>query len=386
MVFCCLIFILPQLFGQNFNTDTSFTETPSGLKYRISKQGKGNFPKSGDQVWVHFVGRLANDSVFDSTLESGPLDVTLGLGQVIKGWEEGLRLIKPGGAIELIVPPDLAYGNQVHKNIPANATLWFEISLLQVNPGVHVKPFDIVGKPIHKGKKKLQYIVVQKGEGATAQKEDNAYVHYTGYLPDGKIFDSSYKKGEPVRITVGINQVIKGWDMALFYMNKGSKYRFIIPPKLAFGREGLGTIVPPNTTITMDIEMVDLVPPVQVEKWDISGKKVNETSSGLKYVVFEKGEGELIKKDDVVFINYSGYFKNGKLFDSSVKRFEPIQVPVGNNVVIDGWDEGLQLMRKGSKFQLLIPANLAYGEQGAPPQIPANTDLIFDIEVLEVIR
>jgi len=74
------------------------------------------------------------------------------------------------------------------------------------------------------------------------------------------------------------------------------------------------------------------------------------------------------------------------LFDSSVKRLEPIRFPVGVGSVIDGWDEGLQLMRKGSKFQLLIPSYLGYGSEGAPPQIPADTDLIFDIEVLDVIQ
>lgn len=386
MVLCCLIFIVNISIAQSVFNEKDFVKTQSGLQYRIVKQGKGAFPQKGDKVWVHYVGRLNNDSVFSSSLESGPLDITLGLGQIIKGWEEALRLIKPGGAMELIVPPDLAYGDIGGPNVPANATLFFELALMQVNKGIDVKPFDIEGKSVKQGKKKLQYIEVVKGEGPMAKSEDNAYVHYTGYLPDGKIFDSSYKKGEPVRISVGMNQVFEGWDMGLHFMQKGSKFRFIIPSKLAYGKKGFGTMVPPNTTITLDVEMVDLAPPPKVEMWNKSDKEIIETLSGLKYVIFEEGEGDLIEKDNVVFINYSGYFSDGKLFDSSVKRFEPIQVPVGAGAVIDGWEEGLLLMKKGAKFQLLIPSNLGYGETGAPPQIPKNADLIFDIEVLEVLK
>ncbi|MBI9066159.1 MAG: FKBP-type peptidyl-prolyl cis-trans isomerase [Salinivirgaceae bacterium] len=379
-LFVALQFASCQHISDNFST------TQSGLKYKISSEGKGEYPKLGDKLWLHYVGKFTNDSVFASTLNEEPLDITLGLGQVIKGWEEGLKKIKPGGEITLIVPPDLAYGDKRYKNIPANSTLIFEIALVQVNKGYNVKPFNIEGLKAQTGNKKLQYYVVQEGSGLLAQLGDNAYVHFTGYLPDGTIFDSSYKNGDPVRITVGIKQIFEGWDIGLAYMKKGSKYRFIIPPKIAYGKAGFGNSIPPNTTITLDVEMLDLVPPPIVEKWDISEKQIIETTSGLKYVIFEEGQGDLIEPENVVFVNYSGYFTNGELFDSSVKRFEPIQIPVGAGAVIDGWEEALQLMRKGSKFQLIIPSHLAYGEEGAPPQIAPNTDLIFDIEVLEVLK
>jgi peptidylprolyl isomerase len=315
-----------------------------------------------------------------------PLDFHLGQGQLIKGWEEGLRLIKPGGAIMLVVPPELGYGDKIHENIPASSTLIFEIALLQVNPGTVIEPFSTQGLELQKGKKKLKYYTIEEGEGALAQFGDNAYVRYTGFLPDGSIFDSSYKRGEQVRITVGINQVIKGWDMGLMYMRKGSKIKLLIPSKLAYGKEGYKTIVPPNSDIILDVEMVDLIPPEPVIKWDITNKKVIETASGLKYVVFNPGEGDLVVDENVVEVHYSGYFTNGKLFDSSKKRFEPIKFPVGANAVIDGWDEGLKLMRKGAKFQLIIPSYLGYGKDGAPPQIPPDADLIFDIELIDIIK
>jgi len=372
--------------AQVFENYAGLIETTSGLKYKIISQGIGVSPKPGDKVWVDYTAKFNNDSIYDSTADKGPIDVYLALGQLIKGWEEGLRLISPGGSIILVVPPELGYGNKAHDNIPANSTLIFEIALLQVDAGEPIKPYSIENCKLQKGKRKLKYYMIQEGDGNLAKLGDNAYINYTGYLPDGTIFDSSHKMGEPVRVTVGIKQVIEGWDMGLQLMKKGGKIKLIIPPELAFGKEGNSPIVPPNTLITLDIEMVDLVPPKPVEKWNISGKKIIETQTGLKYVVFEPGTGDLIQGENIVEVHYSGYFTTGELFDSSVKRFEPIRFPVGAGVVIDGWDEGLKLMRKGAKFQLLVPSYLGYGAEGAPPQIPADTDLIFDIEVIDVIK
>ncbi len=386
IVILCLIFFQNLLFAQSDEWSRGFTESHSGLRYKIIKQGVGDFPGPGDKVWIHFAGFLANDSIFENTMNKGPRDLFLGKGQLIKGWEEGLQLIKPGGTILLIVPPELAYGAMEHPFIPKNSTLRFEISLLQIDKGTPIELFSLEGKKIQKAKKKLRYYLVEKGIGAYAQKGDNAYVHFTAYLSDSTIFDSSHKNGEPVRITVGINQVITGWDMGLELMQKGSKIHLVIPPKLAYGKSGYKNLVPSNATIHLDLEMIDQVPPEPVVMWNNAGKTVKETLSGLKYVEFEAGTGELIEKEDVVEVHYSGYFTNGELFDSSVKRFDPIRFPVGIGAVIDGWDEGLLLMRKGSKFQLLVPSHLAYGEAGAPPQIPANSDLIFDIEVLDIIR
>lgn len=381
-----LLFIYINTQAQYYQNDPNLVETETGLKYKITKQGEGEYPNAGDKVWVHYYTKLTNDSLFDTSIERGPLEVYLGQGQLIKGWEEGLKLIKPGGSILLIIPPKLAYGSQEFHGLPANSTLICEINLLQVNKGKKIEPFDITNLQPKKTPEGITYYCIKQGQGENAKIEDNAYIHYSGFLPNGSIFDSSVKKGAPVHIITGINQLFEGFDIALKLMNKGSKYRFIIPHKLAYNTKGYGNAVPPNTNITLDIELVDLKTPPNVTMWKTEGKRVLTTDSGLKYAIFNAGKGELIENDDIVEVHYSGYFTNGRLFDSSVKRFEPIQFPIGIGAVIDGWDEGLKLMRKGAKFQLQIPAKLAYGEQGAPPQIPANTDLIFDIEVVDIIN
>ncbi len=104
--------------------------------------------------------------------------------------------------------------------------------------------------------------------------------------------------------------------------------------------------------------------------------------SGLQYKVIKQGDGVKPKATDTVKTHYRGTLVDGKEFDSSYKRGEPAQFPVGG--VIKGWTEALQLMPVGSKWQLVIPSDLAYGEQGAGADIPPNSVLVFEIELLEV--
>ncbi len=109
---------------------------------------------------------------------------------------------------------------------------------------------------------------------------------------------------------------------------------------------------------------------------------VKTTASGLQYKVIKEGSGESPKETDTVVVNYKGTLINGTEFDSSYKRNEPATFPV--NRVIKGWTEALQLMKPGAKYELVIPASLAYGERGAGQDIGPNETLIFDVELLSV--
>lgn len=104
--------------------------------------------------------------------------------------------------------------------------------------------------------------------------------------------------------------------------------------------------------------------------------------SGLQYKILEAGKGPKPNASDTVTVNYAGRLINGKEFDSSYKRGEPISFPLRG--VIPGWTEALQLMPVGSTWELYIPANLAYGTRGAPPMIGPNQTLIFKVELLAI--
>src|SRR5881397_1539502 len=109
---------------------------------------------------------------------------------------------------------------------------------------------------------------------------------------------------------------------------------------------------------------------------------VKTTASGLQYKVEKEGTGSQPKATDMVTVNYRGTLIDGTEFDSSYKRGQPATFPV--NGVIKGWTEALQLMKQGSKYQLFIPSNLAYGERAMGPDIGPNSTLIFEVELQEV--
>ena len=110
---------------------------------------------------------------------------------------------------------------------------------------------------------------------------------------------------------------------------------------------------------------------------------VKVTDSGLQYKVVTAGSGDVPKADSKVKVHYRGTLTDGTEFDSSYKRNQPAEFPV--NGVIKGWTEALQMMKVGAKWQLAIPADLAYGKR-ARPNIPANSVLLFDVELLEILK
>ncbi len=109
---------------------------------------------------------------------------------------------------------------------------------------------------------------------------------------------------------------------------------------------------------------------------------VIKTASGLQYKINQQGQGKQPTASSMVTVHYTGKLLDGKVFDSSVERGEPVDFPL--NQVIPGWTEGLQLIKEGTKATFYIPAQLAYGEQGVPGTIPPNSTLIFDVELIKV--
>jgi FKBP-type peptidyl-prolyl cis-trans isomerase len=116
----------------------------------------------------------------------------------------------------------------------------------------------------------------------------------------------------------------------------------------------------------------------------VTSEDATTTGSGLKYVDQQVGSGSAPSKGQRVKVHYTGRLTNGKKFDSSVDRNEPFEFTIGVGQVIRGWDEGVMSMKVGGKRQLIIPPDLAYGARGAPPAIPPNAELVFDVELLGV--
>ena len=118
------------------------------------------------------------------------------------------------------------------------------------------------GEPTAMGKKSLSsglsYQEIKEGTGTEARSGQQVTVHYTGYLNNGKKFDSSVDRGKPFTFTLGTGQVIKGWDEGVAGMKVGGKRKLIIPPEMGYGSRGTGGIIPPNAELVFDVELLDV--------------------------------------------------------------------------------------------------------------------------------
>tara|TARA_Y100001970_G_scaffold106980_1_gene133972 strand:+ start:244 stop:1026 length:783 start_codon:yes stop_codon:yes gene_type:complete len=252
-----LILILNFLIGDNMKNNT--TTTSSGLQYKDLIIGEGESPSTGDKVSVHYTGKLQNGSIFDSSLDRNqPFEFSLGMGRVIKGWDEGLASMKVGGKRILTIPPHLGYGERgAGERIPPNSTLIFEVELLEIKKPFIDLDFKLPGEEVltESGMIMIDHII---GDGGQPKTGDIVIVHYTGKLENGKKFDSSHDRGSPFTFPLGTGRVIKGWDEGLASMKIGGKRTLIIPPYLAYGSKGAGGVIPPNATLLFEVELLNI--------------------------------------------------------------------------------------------------------------------------------
>lgn len=230
----------------------------------------------------------------------------------------------------------------------------------------------------------LAHQLMQKGTSdAKPGPTDMVIVHYAGWTSNGKKFDDSRSRGQPV--TFPLDRVIKGWSEGVQLMSVGEKRRFWVPQALAYGNNPkLGA---PRGDLVFDIELIAIKKPKPAPEVPTNlaapPKEATLDPSGMVTLVLEKGTGTVRPKESsVVKVHYTGWDKNGKVIDSSVVRDEPLTAPL--NRFIRGWSIGVQLMTVGEKRRLWIPPKLAYGAN--PPNGAPVGPLVFDIELLEIVN
>ena len=231
----------------------------------------------------------------------------------------------------------------------------------------------------------LQFVIQEEGKGRKIIPGDLLEIHLKGMLPDGSVFASTYKKNKKLRLVAGVGRMIPGMDEGILFLREGSKAVFQIPSKLGYGEAGLGNRVPAGSDLLMEIKVVQILP----NKYPVTPYEVGDTDTliskhGIRYIPIVRTKAGKPAKKDEVLVNYIGYLPNGRIFDTSIPNKEPFEFELGDPEIIKGWNEGIALMRVGEKFRFLIPWKLAYGKKGYPPKIPPKTDLVFDIELVEI--
>jgi len=380
--------------------------TESGLQYFVVKEASTDAasPGANDRAVVNYDGRLAADGTkFDSSYDRGTPS-TFGVSQVIPGWTEALKLMKPGDEWMLYIPANLAYGAAGRPTIPPNSDLIFRVELLEVEPDAspsaeffnRYTPWNSDAEGVQTTESGLEYVELNSGPdgGASPSAQAAVIANYEGRLAStGVRFDSSYARGEPAMF--GVGGVIAGWTEILQLMTEGDDWLVYIPSDLGYGAGGTpGGPIPPDADLIFRIDL-NTVLEVQTSDaeawetltpWNSEGSDVQKTDSGLEYVVLASGpeDGTSPTRADRVVVYYEGRLaETGETFDSAYARGESIDF--GVTQVIPGWTEALQLMRPGDRWLVYLPADIAYGAAGRPPTIPENSDLIFEVQLMAVL-
>ncbi|MCA8954008.1 MAG: FKBP-type peptidyl-prolyl cis-trans isomerase [Planctomycetes bacterium] len=233
----------------------------------------------------------------------------------------------------------------------------------------------------------VTYQILDAGKGETCSADDGLAFKYAIWklepqsdadkaaekAPECTLVDCSERQNDH-RISGTCSSLPFPWLQELATMFKpGMRMRIEVPQKLFPNLQS-------DTVWTLELTGVSEVPKYR----DLDPEKTVKTDTGLEYEVLESGEGESPKATDTVKVNYTGWLAEDEhtMFDSSHARGTPAEFPL--NRVIKGWTEGVQLMKPGAKFLFRIPGDLAYGERGSPPKIPANATLVFLVELEEV--
>ncbi len=365
----------------------------SGLKYYDIKVGDGEEPAPGAKVNVHYSGWDTKGKLFDSSVKRGtPFSFNTDRG-VIKGWIEGVKGMKVGGIRRLEIPADLAYGRN---------DLIFEVEMLGLAEQSSNTPARTPGKESTRKEEKddgpdpeqssieglspvttesgLKYYVLKKGEGEIPRSGAQVSAHYSGWLTDGTLFDSSVKRGQPFEFRTN-GGVIDGWIEAVSTMKVGEKRRIEIPPELGYGERNAGKI-PPNSTLIFEMELLS-IEKQGPERTSLDGLKEVKTDSGLKYWVIKEGTGESAGEKGRVKMHGTAWLKKGeRLIGSTRDRGTPMTTPVAN--LMKGWAEAAAEMKTGEIRCVEIPPDLAYGEEGNR-NVPPNSTLILEIEMVKVL-
>ncbi len=240
--------------------EADFTTTESGLQYYDFEEGDADaVPAEGQPVRIHYTVWLEDGTRLDSSLDRGePLAFTVGAGQLFPGWEEGVSTMGVGGKRQLVVPPELAYGEaSPGGSIPANATFVIEVELVELLEAGPESPPEVADEDLQETESGLRYFDIEAGDGPAVEAGQTVNVHYTGWLEDGTRFDSSFSRGQPISYVVGSGGAIAGWEEGISTMNIGGQRLLVIPAELGYGEEGFGDIIPPGSTLIFLVELVE---------------------------------------------------------------------------------------------------------------------------------
>lgn len=353
----------------------------TGVKYWDIKVGDGESPKPDATVVMNFSSWLEDGTRWYTSLERGA-PALIRLKSVPPGLVEGLLSMKVGGRRRIEVPAKQAFGStNAPPGVPPDADLVYEVELVAVK--LHIKPpvqTDVAGIKPTTTPSGLKFWDIKVGTGKSPKTDSIVKVHYSGWLPSGKLFQNTIQRDRPEFFR--LDKVVEGMAKGIISMRIGGKRRLEVPPELGYGEKGQGRHVPPNSPLIFEVELLDVQRPFPPPKQtSVKGIKPVTLPSGLKYWDIKVGTGRTPDLACKVTTHYTAWLTDGTEFDSSITLGQPLVIRLGK--MIKGWGEGLTTMKVGGKRRLQIPYELGFGEKGKPPRVPPKATLIYEVELLD---
>ncbi|XP_058735873.1 70 kDa peptidyl-prolyl isomerase-like [Vicia villosa] len=346
----------------------------SGLKKKLVKEGEGwESPSDGDQVEVHYTGTLLDGTKFDSSRDRGTtFKFKLGQGQVIKGWDEGIKTMKKGENAIFTIPSELAYGESGSPpTIPPKATLRFDVELLSWTSV----------KDITKDGGILKNIIIEGEKWENPKDLDEVFVKYEARLEDGTIIS----KSDGVEFTVQEGYFCPALAKAVKTMKKGEKVLLNVKPEYAFGESGKPAsgddgAVPPNASLQIDLELV-------------SWKTISDITKDGKVLkkILKEGEGYERPNDGaVVQVKLIGKLQDGTIFlKKGHDDDQPFEFKIDEEQVILGLDRAVKNMKQGEVALVVIQPEYAFGSSASPQElatVPPNSTVYYAVELVSFVK
>ena len=429
------IFALAALLSSCVEQFPGFEESDTGVFYKVHHRGTDSIKTQlTDWVVLNMDYRMEDTLMFSSKNMDEPLRFPIIQPMFEGDLYEGLQMMHVGDSMTFAIVADsfffkTAYLKQLPPNVRPGSPMYYDVKLLQritheeqqlavQEEGnrkleeefetlyYYLKENKIRTEPTTSG---LYFISLEEGKGKKPQAGEMCSVYLTVKQLDGKELFTNYDEN-PLAIEFGKEFDTKGLMEGLGMMREGGKAFLIVPSEIGVGPGGKEG-VPPFTTITYEVKL-DKIKTIEEVKKDraeqkllieqqdqqrkdeeqfrinsyLQGKGLQTTplESGLYFVQTLEGEGSYPGDGDIVKVHYVLQTTEGKILQSSYNQDQTFDFELGTGAVIQGWEEAVRLMKKGSKATIIVPSKLGYGSKARNKDMPAYTPLVFDLELVDV--
>ncbi len=399
-----------------------YEETESGIFYKFHEEAEeGLKPDSGDYLSFYLRWYTEDTIYYDSKDAGGEINLVMKKPATSMDVFALLQKMKTGDSATFIVQPDTFFGGGANLVPDTIEELFVDLKLLEIMPKDEFQK-EQARKHREKRAEENRNIMAYLDENVseTDTTESGIYIirhRKTGgkKIESGKVVMLSFKgsllNGDVFQEMTPGFAYIPGeapdypfkWDPVLKQMSSGDEATILLPSSQALGERGMEGMIPPYSPLVLEIKIHDVLSKEDFQEKQLAneGKKRSEadrsmkdylrtnritqqpTESGLIYITVDEGTGPSPETGDTAMVHYKGYLLDGKVFDSSYDRGEPIQVVIGQGGLIEGWLEAIPMMKEGEKAKIIVPWNLAYGKRQTGP-IPAYANLVFELELVEI--